>query len=134
MKSDKLKSLLTGVPSWVLALISMFITAIVMMAISEICYVCGYTTLAVLIPIACFRICWNDPKSVWYIPLLCNTLSLLPVFGDEGIWPASVWIIFCSGWILSVMMAITGARLGKSATISDDIQNPNNSQKSNSME
>jgi len=112
MKTKEIKERILWIPGWGLSLIAIFITAVLMMIISDIDAKYGYITYGVLIPAACFFICWKDPKSVWYVPLICNLISILIMF-DEGFLTTAGWIFLITVWTLSIIAAITGALTGR---------------------
>ncbi len=120
MRTDRRKSILTGVPSWALSLVTVFLTAVLLSIINDIGEIPSYIIYAVLIIGACYIICRNDPKSVWYVPILCNIFSFLMPVLDNAFWTTSMGIIISSGVALSVIAAIFGARMGKRKAISDN--------------
>ena len=97
MKTITWKSRFIPVPSWILSLMSVIIIAIIIGLISSLRVPVSDNTLYIiwelLIAIACFLICLNDPKRFWYVPLLCNIPNLLPALFDDSFWTTSFWII-----------------------------------------
>jgi len=74
-----------------------------------------------VIIIACFFICKKNPSSIWYVPVISNIVGILAVFGEENFyWISTLWMIICGGWVLSLIVSIIGARIGKSKAISDN--------------
>ena len=75
----------------------------------------------IFVTIACFFICRTHPKSVWYTPLICNTVGIIGLIANLTLTIAlldygttsSEWIILVSGFVLSVTGAIVGARIGR---------------------
>ncbi len=88
--------------------------------INDIGEIPSYIIYAVLIIGACFIICRNDPKSVWYVPIICNIFSFLMPVLDNSFWTTPMGIIISSGVVLSVIAAIFGARMGKRNAVSDN--------------
>jgi len=119
MKAKARKSRFIPVPSWALSLLAAILVAIILGIINRlnqsISDTIKYVIWGLLISAACFFICWNDPKSVWYAPLLCNILSLLPAIFDESFWTTSFGLIMFLGFGLSVITAILGAKTGQRA-------------------
>ena len=117
MKAKARKSRFIPVPSWALSLLAAILVAIIMGILNSINLSISdtikYVIWGLLIAAVCFFICWNDPKSVWYAPLLCNSLSLLPAIFDESFWTASFGLIVFFGFGLSIITAILGAKTGQ---------------------
>ena len=122
MITNRRKSILTGVPSWALSLVTVFLTAVLLNIINDIGEIPSYIIYSIIIIVACFIICRNNPKSVWYVPILCNIFSFLMPVLDNAFWTTSMGIIISSGLVLSVIAAILGARIGKRNTASDNHQ------------
>ena len=104
-----------GLPSWTLGLItflfSFFILFLLAYPFGE---TVGYISYDVIIIVACFFICRRDPSSVWYIPIICNLVGVMAAFGEGNFyWGSTLWIIICSGWIISVIAAILGKFVGQ---------------------
>jgi hypothetical protein len=76
-----------------------------------------------IIAVACFYIVRKNPKSIWFVPLICNAYSLVGIvyaivdttFGKE-----SYGIILCFGLVISITASIFGARIGKINAVSDN--------------
>ena len=129
MQKDK-KPNLWGIPSWGLALLTYFLAYalpyVVYGIISEVFKIPEwngneflFTSISVLIiVVCCFFICKNDPRSILYVPLLCNIFSIIVAIIMPTFWKGSLWIVICSGWVLSIFASILGARIGKRNVIS----------------
>jgi len=119
MKSKPRKSRFIPVPSWALSLLAAIFAAIIMGILNSLNLSVSdsikYGIWELLIATACFFICWNDPRSVWYVPLLCNIINLLPAIDDESFWTPSFGLIIFLGFGLSVIAAILGAKTGQRA-------------------
>ena len=117
------KSFFSGIPSWGLALITAFLSLFFLFILAEILtdvVKLGYTgdfiayiTSGIIIAIACFFICRKDPKSVWYVPILCNVTGIIAAIVEPNFWITYLWIVICGGWILSLIGAISGAIVGR---------------------
>jgi FtsH-binding integral membrane protein len=130
MKTNKRKSFLTGVPSWGLALLTMFLAFVVLMVVgdilsaifkipeSDIGDLVFYILYNLIIAGGCFYICWQNPKSVWYVPVLCNIIGIISAIIEPNFWISSLWVVICSGWLLSLISSITGAQFGRKKAIS----------------
>jgi CDP-diglyceride synthetase len=131
MQKDK-KQNLWGIPSWGLSLLTYLLAYVVPYAVYGIINAVFkipewngseflFTIISVLIiVICCFFICRNDPGSILYVPLLCNIFSIIIAIIMPTFWKGSLWIVVCSGWVLSIFASISGARIGKRKTISDN--------------
>ena len=126
MKSKKQKCLL-GLPSWGLSLL-VAISAIIILVLliyllslifknENIAEGIAYVIYDIIIAAACFFICRNNPKSIWYVPILCNTMGIISAIVEPNFWITSLWILICSGWLLSVGSAISGAIIGKRSSL-----------------
>ena len=115
------KTLLYNIPSGVLSIITVVISFIFIFAIGYplaghygeniggwITYLSG----GILISVACFFICRTHPKSVWYTPVICNVMGILAAIIEPQFWASSMWMPYSIGWLLSVVGALGGARIG----------------------
>ena len=129
MKTKKQKPLF-GIPSWGLSLLTALLTLIILLFLSsllisilktneDISLGIGYIIYDILIAIACFFICKHDPNSVWYVPILCNTMGIISALIEPNFWITSLWIVICGGWVLSLIGAIRGAKVGKRSVLKD---------------
>jgi hypothetical protein len=141
MKSDKRKSFLAAIRSMGLALIILvastwFIIGVFYEMLGDYIkfkqpniWLSQYWDIIVLIlyiliiAVACFYIVRKNPKSIWFVPLICNAYSLVGIvyaivdttFGKE-----SYGIILCFGLVISITASIIGARIGKINAVSDN--------------
>jgi hypothetical protein len=132
IKPKDKKPNLWGIPSWGLALLTYILAYVVPYAVYGILNAVFkipewnsseslFTIISILIiVVCCFFICKNDPRSILYVPLLCNLFSIIIAIVMPTFWKGSLWIVVCSGWILSIFASILGARIGKRKTISDN--------------
>jgi hypothetical protein len=114
---------LTGIPSWALALIAMVGIFIVLMVIGEglktdtiIGEVLTYIMLGIVNAICCFLIVRQNPKSIWYVPLILNVIYVISVFVEAV--ETLDWIAICGILALSLIASIIGARMGRKETVS----------------
>lgn len=122
MNMKKKKSFLSGVPGWALALTTAFISLIILFVLAgilgdvikpgDIGEVLAYITYNIIISIACFFICRQNPKSVWYVPIICNLMGIISALVEPNFWITSLWILICGGWVLSLATAILGSARG----------------------
>ena len=122
---------LWGIPSWGLALLTMFLAFVVLMIVSDILAgifkipegkgdLVFYILYNLIIAVGCFYICRQNPKSILYVPILCNIIGIISAIVEPTFWKGSLWIVICSGWVLSIIASIIGARMGKRKAISDN--------------
>jgi hypothetical protein len=131
MKTKRKKSFLAGIPSWGLALLTMFLAFVFLMIVGDIIAaifkipegkgdLVFYILYNLIIIGGCFFICRQNPKSIWYVPILCNIIGIISAIVEPTFWKGSLWIVICSGWVLSIVASVIGARIGKSNAISDN--------------
>jgi hypothetical protein len=105
------RSILSRIPNWGLSLLTVILSAILIGFIHNVVGdTYGYIIYNVSIVAACFLICWKGSGHVWYVPILCNILSIFTL-SDNTFWITSMWIIFCTGWGLSLIGAIIGTQI-----------------------
>lgn len=115
------KSFLAGVPPWALSLLTLIALIIFgfLLRVSQLLQYSAvetgfYIFFAIGITVSCFFICREYPKSVWYTPLISNSISILVVIFYPYTNPGSSELIFIgSVFALSVLGAIAGARIGR---------------------
>jgi hypothetical protein len=118
----KKKSFLAGVPAWALSLLTLVALIIIgfLLRISQLIQYSVvetgfYIFFAIGITVSCFFICREYPKSVWYTPLICNSIGILVAIFYPYTNPGSSELIFIGSVLaLSVSGAIAGARIGRS--------------------
>jgi hypothetical protein len=126
MKRTGKKSLLSGIPSWALALLTVVLAFVVLMIVGDIvaaifkisdenvaAELIFYMLYNLIIATGCFFICRQDYKSIWYVPFLCNMVGIFSAIVERNFWVSSLWIVICGGWILSLAAALAGSYLGK---------------------
>ena len=128
-ESQGKKPYLWGIPSWGLALLTMFLAFVILMVVSDILTaifkipesdiggLVFYILYILIIAGGCFYICRQNPKSIWYVPVLCNIIGIISAIIVPNFWISSLWIVICIGWVLSIIVSIIGARLGSKKEI-----------------
>lgn len=122
--NTKGKKGLWRIPSWGLSLLAAVLSFIFLMFLGgiigpifpfdkDIGEVIAYLIYGIIIAIACFFICRNNPNSIWYAPILCNIMGIIAAFVEPNFWITPLWILFSVGWLLSLMGAIGGAMVGR---------------------
>jgi mannose/fructose/N-acetylgalactosamine-specific phosphotransferase system component IID len=139
MKTKKRKSLLVVIRSLGLALIFLVVST---WLIIGVCYemlgeyikfkhpdiwLSKYWDIIILIlyiliiAFACFYLVRKNPKSIWFVPLICNAYGIaIAITEPASFWKDSFGIIFCFGWVLSIAASLIGSRIGKNTAISDN--------------
>jgi len=122
MKTDGEKLFLAGILSLGLSLITAFLSFFLLFLIAyPFGEVIGYISYDIVIVIVCFLICRKNPSSIWYVPIICNIVGIIAAFAEENFyWISTLWVIICGGWVLSLIVSIIGARIGKRKAISDN--------------
>ena len=123
METKSIKSFLSRAPSWFLALITAFLSIVVLLFLANILSdviklgdtgeSIAYISYGILIAIACYFICRRNPKSFWYVPILCNIFGIISAVVEPNFWITSLWLVICGGWALSLIGAISGAIAGR---------------------
>jgi hypothetical protein len=115
---------LLGLPSWGLALLTALVSIILLILLASllgsslpidkiISEGIAYVILGIIIAAACYFICKHDPKSVWYVPIICNAVGIISAIVEPNFWITELWIFICIGWVLSVVVSILGAIVGR---------------------
>jgi CDP-diglyceride synthetase len=128
------KSFLASFPSGVTALLSLIVFTLVLFVVAELLdsfdpsSVITYSLFGLLSATTCFFIIKQNPKSIWYVPLIINAFLIFSAIVEENFWRPPpdnlpgipMWIPICGGWVLSIVASIIGARMGKRKAISDN--------------
>jgi hypothetical protein len=119
MKTDEQHSFLKTIPSWALAVYTLIGATIILFVVGEsiqrfervgyIAYILNDLVLAT----GCYFIIRRNPKSLWYVLLICNAVSIIAAFVEPTFWRTSLWIPNCAGWALTIIVAIVARRIGK---------------------
>ena len=72
----------------------------------------AYSLDLVLISIGCFFIIKINPKSIWYVPFICNATFILSAIVEPSFWHGEMWMIVCPGWVLSIISSLLGYKIG----------------------
>ena len=121
MEKRAKKSRLAEIPAWAMSLLTLIILIALVFILKSFqlleynaIEIGFYIFYVIFLPIACFIICKTHPNSVWYTPVICNVVFLLVVIFYPYTNPdTSVLIIMGSVFVLSVLGAIVGARIGQ---------------------
>lgn len=98
----KKRSLLTDVPSWILAILILVIITIVLFVADELVHSFdpgGKTAVVLfflLVSAACFIIVRQNPESIWYVPVICNVMYIFSAIFEPHFWKGVDWIFVCS--------------------------------------
>jgi CDP-diglyceride synthetase len=71
--------------------------------------------------ICCFFIVRQNPKSIWYVPLIINAFLTCAAITETDSWESIILISLCGAWLLSIIASITGARMGRRKAISGNL-------------
>jgi hypothetical protein len=77
----------------------------------------AYVLFAIIIAAACYFICRHHPKSIWYVPIIVNIPGVISAIIEPNFWKTDLWILICGGWVVSVIAAIIGAKLGQASSL-----------------
>jgi hypothetical protein len=68
----------------------------------------------IVLAVSCFVIVKKNPRSFWFVPLVCNALTIISLITDPDVWKDPRWIfVFGSAWVLSIIASIIGALVGR---------------------
>lgn len=103
------KQNLWGIPSWGLALLTMVLAFVVLMIVGDILTaifkipesngvdLAFYILYNLIIAGGCFYICRQNPKSIFYVPVLCNIVGIISSIVEPTFWSGSLWMVICGG-------------------------------------
>ena len=132
MKPNRKKSFLAGIPSWALALLTLFGATLIMFVVAEglVPYMkikeetgeaLSGVLYGIIIAVCCYFIVKKNPKSFWYVLLICNAFVIIAAIAEPGFWiSTSMWIPMCGGLVLSIIASIIGARKGRKVAVSEN--------------
>lgn len=77
-----------------------------------------------IITVSCFLTVKHNPKSIWYVPFICNILTIIIAIGTlKYSWAAGLIRLLVGGFILSIIASIFGVLFGKMTVVPDNHQN-----------
>jgi hypothetical protein len=111
---------LFGIPGWLLAGLTSIVALVVLIVIAgllgsisgldkNVSEGISYLIYGIIITIACFYICRNDPKSIWYVLILVNAAGIISAVVEPNFWVTSIWIYISIGWVMSLIGGIGGS-------------------------
>ena len=124
MKTKEKSRFLFGIPPIALAVITAVISIIFLFAIGYPLESFKFNGLligawiacistGILISIACFFICKEYPKSIWYVLIISNAIGILSAVIEPNFWITDMWKQSLCVWVLSFISAEIGAMVGK---------------------
>ncbi|MFY9151114.1 MAG: hypothetical protein WAO52_03800, partial [Prolixibacteraceae bacterium] len=72
----------------------------------------AYLVYILVITPACYFLCFKNPSSIWFVPLICNATGIVSAIIEPGFWTSPVWIIVVFGWAVSLSASIWGHDAG----------------------
>ena len=129
MKTNRKKSFLSGIPSWALAALSFIAAFLLFFILGEIGGMMDidakigepilYIIYGIFIAVCCFLIVRQNPRSLFYVPIISNLLGIIIAITSSKFWMTSEWIYFCIGWVLSIIASIIGYYIGRKSAGKD---------------
>jgi len=130
METKGNRSFLYGLPSWVQSILWVIISTLVLFGLGEgvgnilkinedIAGAIPYIIFDILIAVGCFYIVKWNPKSIWYVPLICNAIGIIAAIVEPTFWQTSLWMLICGGWVVSLLASYIGAKDGRRAANRD---------------
>jgi hypothetical protein len=119
METKLKKTIFEKAPSWLLAVL-IFILSYIAVFITDSIWtphtetgLKSYLISDVIIAFGCFFIVKSNPKSIWYVLLICNTILIIPSFVEPHFW--NNWkVMICASLGFSIVVSIIAAQLAKS--------------------
>ena len=135
MKSISNISFISRTPSWISSLVTSIIAAFILF-IYLLLYgflsfaspedeilgstIIPFTLYYLIIFILGFYIVKRNPKSVWYVPINLNLIGIIFSLFESSFWKdPKIWIPLCVGWLLTILVVIIGAWIGKKSSITE---------------
>jgi hypothetical protein len=130
MKTKVERSFLYDLPGWAQAILWVIISTIVLFGVGEgvgnifkinedVADAVPYILFDGLIAVGCFYIVKWNPKSIWYVPLICNAVGIMAAIIEPTFWHTALWMFICGGWVVSIIASIFGARVGRKSLTND---------------
>ena len=123
MSTKKKKPFLSGIPSWALAALSFIAAFILFFVLGDVGGMMNidakigepilYIIYGLFIAVCCFFIVRQDPKTIWYVPILCNAIGIYAAIDEPNFWISSLWMFICGGWVLSIIASVIGYYIGR---------------------
>jgi hypothetical protein len=129
MNTNKKKSFLSGIPSWGLAgiaLVAPVIFTVLLLFLGDLFRINEetgdlffYILFDLFIAACCFFVVRQDPRSIWYVPVICNAVGIFSAIVEPNFWISSLWMFICGGWVLSVIASVIGYFIGRRSVVKD---------------
>jgi hypothetical protein len=116
------KSFIAGIRSTGFAFLTVILATILLFAIGEGTKLddLAYVVFDLVIVVGCYFIVKQNPGSIWYVLIISNLAGIIPAIIEPTFWKTTLWMFVCSGWVLSILAAIAGMRIGKKKAVSDN--------------
>lgn len=121
-------SIISNKPAWIVSAVTAAISFILPFVFAGILALIGslfgimnvglgnflaYLLTGFFVAMMCFFICKAHPKSIWYTPILCNSITLFAGLGNLIEGNPDVTLPFAMGWVLSIIASLWGGNIGK---------------------
>jgi len=67
----------------------------------------------IIITVGCYFTCRNNPKGIWYVPIVANIFVITSAILEPNFWTSPLAIFAGSSFILSIPASVLGAINGK---------------------
>jgi len=119
MKTDRKKSFIAIIRSFGFALLTLVAATLVAGFLKnrlngEYLQYLPLILYDLIISVCCFFIIRQNPGSILYVPIICNAIGIWIALHPEGNNGKELLLIY-SGFILSLIISIIGARIGRKA-------------------
>jgi len=65
-----------------------------------------------IIAVGCYFLCFKNPYSIWFVPVICNATGIVSAIIEPGFWISSMWILTLFGWMISLVTSVWGHDVG----------------------
>ena len=125
MNANKIRSFSACVPSWAMAVLWFILNAVLIMITGMVLMILNipqssvfadvfvWTIYDLLVAIGCYYIVRWNPKSIWYVPVICNLYGIIGFIMVSDFRTTYLCILMIIGWTLSILASIIGYRIGR---------------------
>ena len=116
------RSFFTRIPAWGLSILTMLLSFILVIGVAALLEGLKITgdhgelflnvTLFLFVATACYLICFLNPRSFWYVPILSNLITIIAAIA-EPIQLTPDWFYVMGGWGFTLLAAWMGAWMGR---------------------
>ena len=128
MAPQSRKSYFSRTPAWVWSIITAFVSLFLIFIFAylsafiidylvkpaepyeNLSDIIAYLGYGIVVAAMCYLICKAHPKSFWYTPVICNSMSIISVVVEQNPY---ITLLFGIGWSISTFGTVMGTLQGK---------------------